>query len=365
MGTMNEAGRKETPSDGERSVGRVHLSVAVSLFGLMMIALGLAIDFGLHANDPNLAAAEGLFTLGNPGHLILGIGLAATTVGLGLAAWSMITANDGGSRTLRLAGLAAAFGVVVLVGAVGYIANGAGFGHDHGESNVQAQAADQHEHGTAGVESVDQSRVPRDEGLALATLAWSRSSSLVEGAAHEHAESAPDLAGLSTDEQEDLAIQFEAAATVVAKYRTVDQAMAAGYSQTSPRVDGVGFHYTKWSLVDQPFDPASPSQLLFDVVNFGQDPELVALSYWAMSEHPPEGFAGDADGWHQHFGTCFVNGYLIDEGVADRDSCAGDWVNGSDLWMVHAWVVPGMENDLGVFAAANRRICERICGAEN
>jgi hypothetical protein len=117
--------------------------------------------------------------------------------------------------------------------------------------------------------------------------------------------------------------------------------------------------------VDQPFDPANPSQLLYEEVKFGQAVELVGLSYWNASEHQPEGFAGDADGWHQHFGTCFVNGYLVDEDVPDRDSCAGDWINGSGLWMVHAWVVPGMENDRGVFQAANRRICERICGAEN
>jgi hypothetical protein len=322
----------------------------------MMITLGLAIDFVLHANDPNLAAVEGLFTIGNPGHVLLGLGIAAATVGLGLAAWSMISAGSGESQILRVSGIAAAFGVVVLVGALAYIATGPGFGHGGG---------DEHAHAAVDGEEVDLSRLPRDEGLALSTLAWSRSSSLAEGDAHEHGGETVDVDELTSDERDDLAAQFEAAAAVVARYETVEQALADGYTASSPRVDGIGYHYTKWTLVDRPFDPAIPSQLLYEEVTFGNGLELVGLSYWIASEHPPEGFAGDADGWHRHLGACFVNGYITDENVPDRDSCAGDWINGSDLWMVHAWVVPGMENDLGVFQTANRRICERICGAEN
>jgi hypothetical protein len=253
-----------------------------------------------------------------------------------------------------VSGIAAAFGVLVLVGAVGYIATGPGFGH-----------GDEHQHDITDAAEADQSRVPRDEGMALSILAWSGSSSLGERVEHEHGGAGVGIDDLTPDEREQLSDQFVAASAVVDEYMDVERALAAGYSQTSPRVDGVGYHYTKWTLVDQPFDLARPSQLLYDEVTFGAGLELVALSYWTASEHPPDGFAGSADAWHQHFGTCFVNGYLVDEGVPDRDSCAGDWVNGSDLWMVHLWIVPGMENDAGVFSAANPRICERICAAEN
>ena len=353
-------------SSSLRHTKRIHLSIALSLFGLMMITLGLAIDFVLHANDPNLAAVEGLFTFGNPGHTLLAIGIAATAVGLGLAAWSMIGVGEGESRILRLSGFAAAFGVVVLVGAVAYIAAGPGFGHDHGESDEHAHAeSDEHDHDTTDAEQADQSRVPREEGLALATLAWSRSSSLAEGDGHHHGGDAVGVDDLSPEDQAELATQLENASVVVDEFMDVEAALAAGYSQTSPRVDGVGYHFTKWTLVDEPFDLTRPSQLLYEEVTFGEGLELVALSYWVASDHPPEGFAGEADAWHQHFGTCFVKGYLVDEGVPDRDSCDGDWVNGDDLWMIHAWIVPGMENEAGVFSAANPRICERICAAEN
>ena len=120
-------------------------------------------------------------------------------------------------------------------------------------------------------------------------------------------------------------------------------------------------HWTKWSWVDEPFDPEKPSQLLFEEVTAGAGPELVALSYWVSSHHEPEGFAGETDGWHQHVGLCFVDGIVVNEEVVDRTQCAGDWINGGDLWMLHAWVVPGMENRLGVFANVNPRFCERYC----
>jgi hypothetical protein len=345
---------------------RIQLSIALSLLGLTMITLGLAIDFVLHANDGNLAAIEGLFTIENPGHVLLGLGIAATSVGLGLAASSMVSGGSGDSKILRLSGFTAALGVLVLVGAVAYIASGPGFGQHHGEGNDPTVAgSDEHDHSTTDGGEVDESRVPRDEGMALAMLAWSRSSSLAEGDAHEHGGADVGIDDLTPDEREQLSDQFAVASAVVEKYMSVDEALAAGYSRTSPRVDGVGYHFTKWSLVDQPFDLTQPSQLLYDEVRFGEGLELVALSYWAASDQPPVGFAGEADAWHQHFGTCFVNGYLVDEGVPDRDSCAGDWVNGSDLWMIHAWIVPGMENEVSVFSAANPRICERICAAEN
>jgi hypothetical protein len=64
--------------------------------------------------------------------------------------------------------------------------------------------------------------------------------------------------------------------------------------------------------------------------------------------------------------VCGIERALADGyGVQDRDSRTGNWINGSDPWMVHAWDLPGMENDRGLLQTANRRICERICGAEN
>jgi hypothetical protein len=62
---------------------------------------------------------------------------------------------------------------------------------------------------------------------------------------------------------------------------------------------------------------------------------------------------------------CFDNGWLKNDNIPDRRSCAGDWINGSDLWMLHAWVVPGLDNEYGVFHNVNPLLCERACGLEN
>ncbi len=134
-------------------------------------------------------------------------------------------------------------------------------------------------------------------------------------------------------------------------------AAANGYVQSALQVPGVGSHWTKWSLVDQEFDPARPSQLLFHQETQGGPAKLAAFSYWVRSVDEPEGFAGSNDDWHQHIGLCFINGWLHDTNVLNRADCAGDWVNGSDLWMLHAWIVSGVENEWGVFSQVNPALC--------
>ncbi len=121
---------------------------------------------------------------------------------------------------------------------------------------------------------------------------------------------------------------------------------------------GVGTHWINWTLVGQPFDPARPSMLLFAPRVGGN--RLVGLSYWSRSPTEPAAFAGDNDHWHRHFGLCFdERGLLEREQVPDASQCAGTWLNGSDLWMLHAWVVPGQPNVWGVFAPQNPVLCDR------
>src|SRR5215472_11113744 len=60
--------------------------VYAGLAGVVALLGGLALDSYLHARDPSLAHREGVFTLTNPGHLMLGIGIALVVVGvLGVA----------------------------------------------------------------------------------------------------------------------------------------------------------------------------------------------------------------------------------------------------------------------------------------
>lgn len=340
----------ETP----RATNRSGFYVALSLFGFLLIAIGLATDFVLHANDSELAADEGIFAVNNPGHLLLAIGLVVVAVGLGRAATIMISNTNSDSRLLRVARVSLGIGVVALVGSMVYIVAGPGFGHDHGPTTQSAVAL---------FDGVDRSRLPDDQALALANLAWSRPGSLDQGEGHHHDEG---MAGdLTSDERRVLDEEIAIASAARTRFDTVAEAEALGYVQGSGVSDGSGAHWIKWTLVDKPFDIENPSMLLFDELRRGEPMELIAYSYWVASDHAPSGFTGETDQWHRHLGMCFEDGWLKDDNLPDRRSCAGDWVNGSDLWMVHAWVVPGLENTYGQFHNVNPLLCERACGLEN
>ncbi|KAA3636419.1 MAG: hypothetical protein DWP92_09560 [Armatimonadetes bacterium] len=230
---------------------------------------------------------------------------------------------------------------------------------------LATQASDTSADAELLMDGVDRSRLPRDEAVALALLAHERSAPIPASESHDHGH---DNAGhgheMTAEEQAAFDAQWKAATEAIERYDTLEEIEAAGYVLASAVNDGVGAHYVKWSIVDRPFDPAEPSMLLFDTLVWGEDPELVAYSYWVTSDERPEGFVGEEDSWHRHLGVCFVNGMIGEEGIV-REDCPGDWVNGMDMWMLHAWVVPGVENRYGRFHTANPLLCEHACGLEN
>lgn len=167
------------------------------------------------------------------------------------------------------------------------------------------------------------------------------------------------VAELTPDPATAVALEAEWAAAVeaAAALATPEDAEAAGYQRSSAELPGVGAHYVRWDLVDEPFDPARPSMLLYDESTVRPD-RLAGFSYWVRSVgSPPEGFAGAADQWHMHHGLCFDDGLLVDEEVAEPADCDGEWLAGTDLWMGHAWVNPDVSNPWGRFAPRNPAVC--------
>jgi hypothetical protein len=159
---------------------------------------------------------------------------------------------------------------------------------------------------------------------------------------------------LSASERVTLEGQMRAARTVIDKFPTVAAAEAAGYHKSTPYVPCIGAHYTNISKVGQ-FDPAQPSELLYDGTN--PDSKIVGLSFLVL--HPggaPDGFAGPNDHWHQHNangGLCLKGGLVVggeDTSKADCEARGGRKAVLSDIWMVHAWVVPGFECSWGVYS---------------
>jgi len=170
---------------------------------------------------------------------------------------------------------------------------------------------------------------------------------------HGHVHKAP----LDQATQTAVDTQVDTAQASALRYPTVAAAEAAGYRLTTTDLSCIAAHYVRWDItvddwgtVDATFDPADPEILLYD----GTAPSspLVGASYLALTETKPEGFVGGNDDWYRHLWMCLTDGVVSGLGVPST-ACDGlnqRWFSGHDIWMAHAWVVPGYENRLGVFA---------------
>src|SRR5438105_11820772 len=69
---------------------RLAVFLSAGLLGVVALLGGLALDSYLHARDPTLAHREGIFTLGNPGHVLLGIGIGLVVIGVVGAAYTSL-----------------------------------------------------------------------------------------------------------------------------------------------------------------------------------------------------------------------------------------------------------------------------------
>ena len=149
--------------------------------------------------------------------------------------------------------------------------------------------------------------------------------------------------------------EWAAAQAAMPSRDTQAEAAALGYIRATAPSGGIGTHWVLWPQIAKPFDPATPSMLLFDE---RRDPAvLVGYSYALQSPTLPEGFAGPNDHWHQHRGLCVDNGWVVREQASGPDACNGTYIAGGDFWMLHAWVVPGWENRRGEFAPFNPKLC--------
>ena len=106
----------------------------------------------------------------------------------------------------------------------------------------------------------------------------------------------------SAQEKSGAATQQELASArrATAKYHDLAQAEADGYVNIDLYEAGEGFHWVKFSLIDDVFDPAQPEILLYAPVPGETRLQLVAVEYvMPLSEPLPSGFTGSADKWRQ------------------------------------------------------------------
>ena len=154
--------------------------------------------------------------------------------------------------------------------------------------------------------------------------------------------------------------QWRSAQEAIASRDTEEEAAALGYMRATAPSGGIGTHWVMWPQIAKPFDPATPSMLLFNERR--EPPVLVGYSYALQSPILPGGFAGGNDHWHQHRGLCVDDGWVVREQAAGPQACGGTYIAGGDFWMLHAWVVPGYDNRKGTFAPFNPKLCPRNVG---
>src|SRR5206468_8620178 len=120
--------------------------MSAGLASVVALLGGLALDAYLHAKDPTLVHREGLFTLTNPGHVLLGIGIALAVVGVVGAAYTSLPYGIWVRRGLLGGALAL---IVVSRDIAGWAASqewsrtattsSTGSSHDHGSTGTTRQ----------------------------------------------------------------------------------------------------------------------------------------------------------------------------------------------------------------------------------
>lgn len=164
------------------------------------------------------------------------------------------------------------------------------------------------------------------------------------------------------DECEEMAGQLQRTRDAVARYATVADAEAAGYTKGSPMSPGQGAHYTRQDWIGiGTVNLDQPAQLMFSGI--APDSTLVGMAYLAIMPEGgvPDAYAGPNDRFHAHDGMCTGPDGVVIKGGTTAEECAdlgGSHTDlpGLGLYMMHTWVVPGCESDWGLFSNANPEV---------
>ena len=276
--------------------------LSTGMLGVVALLSGLALDSYLHAKDPTLAHREGLFSVSNPGHVLLGIGIALVVVGIVGAAYTALPYGVWVRRGL----LGGALALIVASGDI------AGWAASVQFSGTNAGAS---HHATTAL-----TRQPTSAELAAATR-----------------------------------LMNETRAAVV-KYRDIKVALAAGYVPMElPNQEIVHYVNPSYMVDVDVLDPQHVQSLIY--YNGKQGSELIGAMY-IMPRRGMDGpqIGGPLTVWHQHSNICFDN--TTGEAVAFAHSgffdnneksgaCPRGSTNKTTPLMLHVWVI---DNPDGPFA---------------
>ncbi len=186
----------------------------------------------------------------------------------------------------------------------------------------------------------------------------------------------PDALGMSVGEVGELVAQLDALNAFIEGFETMDDACAAGYAPETEQNPNMGIHMTRQDLLGDGFDPGAPEMLLWAK----EDGELIPRAelgtcdgdQWTgeagfevvgaaflqpVTPDHPEAFVGPIDNWHIHYSAC--SGATSDAIQGDEQSCVeagGVFFERTPVWMMHAYVADGFDNQQGVFSMYNDSI---------
>lgn len=272
--------------------------LTIGILGMTALLLGLALDSYLHARDPLLGHREGIFTLSNPGHVLLGLGIALVVVGLVGASYTSLPFG----RWTRRAFLVGSLALIVLSGDVaGWSAS-----VEWTARNGIAAAATNHNHAALPATGVT--------GVQLAA-----------------------------------ALQLiDATRASVAKFKDERLAVEAGYEPMEP--EGLPImHFVNRAYFTQAdiLNPAHVQSLIY--YNSSKGPVLIGAMYiMPKLGLPGPEIGGSLTVWHRHDNLCFdrTTGVIVafaHDGSSDSSGKSGTCPAGSSNRttpeMLHVWLI--------------------------
>ncbi len=283
---------------------RLAAFLTIGVVGVTALLVGLSLDAYLHASDPTLAHREGIFTLSNPGHVLLGVGIALVVVGLIGAAYTSLPFGIWVRRGLLIGSL----GLVVLSGDV------SGWAASAQWSAPNAAAATAHNHAAAPATGVTGAQLQSAVRLIDTTRA------------------------------------------AVAKYADERAAIDAGYRPMEPEGLPIMHYVNQAYLTDADvLKPSHVQSLIY--YNSPHGPILIGAMYiMPRLGMPGPEVGGSLTVWHDHDNLCFdrttgaIVAFAHDASSDSNDksgTCPAGSSNRSTPEMLHVWLIDNPEGPFG------------------
>ena len=187
----------------------------------------------------------------------------------------------------------------------------------------------------------------------------------------------PERMGLSSEELAELVGELDLLSGFLEEHKDVNKACEKGYLSDRIQTANMGSHFIKADAFGNGFDPGEPEIILYaradgtlpsealgqcrDGVWNGQPMTLVGSAFilppTQKDNSHPKGFTGNLDNWHVHLNLCRGNSSGTDTFVPEEEcEKLGGNFHETIGWMMHAWVNPEHDNELGVFSMWNPSI---------